>query len=202
MWVAKYDLDPAVCGGGQQNLYAGRGLLTVSERGVLWLYGTAVEHHVLYKYQLVNTRDIIMGQIQTETAYYQPNPNARIPFPAVAALSDPTFPGEFVFTNNTNIPNADGWGLRILDSDNVVLYGTGLYSFFNSWSTTCSAIGQGARCQTHVLEITNSEVSIYDLHTVGSHWMVYLNGENIALWEDNDLGFPDEIIIFRTCGDV
>lgn len=29
--------------------------------------GTSVEHHALYQYQLVNTRDIFMGHIQTET---------------------------------------------------------------------------------------------------------------------------------------
>lgn len=31
-------------------------------------YGTAVEHHSKYEYQFVDTRDIFMGQIQTETA--------------------------------------------------------------------------------------------------------------------------------------
>ncbi len=29
--------------------------------------GTAVEHHVLYQYQFVETKAIFMGQIQTET---------------------------------------------------------------------------------------------------------------------------------------
>ena len=29
--------------------------------------GTAVEHHTLYQYQLANTKNIFMGQIQTET---------------------------------------------------------------------------------------------------------------------------------------
>ena len=32
-----------------------------------------------------------MGQIQTETAYYQPNPDATIPFPEDIALNDPVF---------------------------------------------------------------------------------------------------------------
>jgi hypothetical protein len=30
--------------------------------------GTAVEHHTLYQYQFASTKDIFMGQIQTETA--------------------------------------------------------------------------------------------------------------------------------------
>jgi hypothetical protein len=29
--------------------------------------GTAVEHHDLYQYQLINTKNIFMGFIQTET---------------------------------------------------------------------------------------------------------------------------------------
>ncbi len=30
-------------------------------------YGTGVEHHTLYQYQLANTQNIVMGFIQTET---------------------------------------------------------------------------------------------------------------------------------------
>lgn len=29
--------------------------------------GTSVEHHVLYQYHFVNTKDAVMGQIQTES---------------------------------------------------------------------------------------------------------------------------------------
>lgn len=36
----------------------------------IWMYGTAVEHHVLYEYQFSGSRDVYMGQIQTETAYF------------------------------------------------------------------------------------------------------------------------------------
>lgn len=33
----------------------------------IYSVGTSVEHHALYQYQFVNTRDIFMGHIQTET---------------------------------------------------------------------------------------------------------------------------------------
>lgn len=46
-----------------------------STTGTFWLYGTAVEHHTLYQYQLANTKDIFMGQIQTETPYVHPSPS-------------------------------------------------------------------------------------------------------------------------------
>jgi hypothetical protein len=41
--------------------------------GPFWLYGTAVEHHTLYQYQLVGTNDVFMGQIQTETPLVHPS---------------------------------------------------------------------------------------------------------------------------------
>ena len=34
--------------------------------------------------------------------------------------------------------NCDAWGLRMLDSSNRLVYGGGLYSFFNSYNTTYS----------------------------------------------------------------
>ena len=77
LWTADHDVEDANLT--QITIYAGRGLLIESGAGTLWLVGTAVEHHTLYQYQLSSTRDIFMGQIQTETAYYQPDPPAVLP---------------------------------------------------------------------------------------------------------------------------
>jgi len=68
LWVADHDLDDTLNDNTQITIYAGRGLLDESLQGRVWLYGTAVEHHVKYEYQFVDTRDVFMGQIQTETA--------------------------------------------------------------------------------------------------------------------------------------
>jgi glucan 1,3-beta-glucosidase len=68
LWVADHDLDDTLNNNTQITLYAGRGLLIESLQGRMWLYGTAVEHHVKYEYQFVDTKDIFMGQLQTETA--------------------------------------------------------------------------------------------------------------------------------------
>lgn len=38
-----------------------------STAGTFWLVGTAVEHHVLYQYQLSGTKNIFASQLQTET---------------------------------------------------------------------------------------------------------------------------------------
>lgn len=31
--------------------------------------------------------------------------------------------------------SADGWGLRVVNSQNILIYGAGLYSFFNNYNT-------------------------------------------------------------------
>lgn len=111
-WVADHDVDDPLLT--QITVYAGRGLLVDSKHGNIWLIGTGVEHHVLYEYQLANTKSIVLGQIQSETAYYQPNPDARIPFPTVPALYDPVL-----------AQGQDGWGLRVLNSKDVFVYGAG-----------------------------------------------------------------------------
>jgi glucan 1,3-beta-glucosidase len=160
-------------------------------------YGTAVEHHVKYEYQFVDTRDIFMGQIQTETAYYQPNPDALIPFPEDKALSDPVFER----ASNASVNAASGWGLRILRSSNILGYGVGLYSFFDNYSTNCSAIGAGARCQTRMLSIEGDRLShdidLYNVNTVGSTQMITRDGVDIASNVDNNSTFVDTINVFR-----
>lgn len=135
-WVADHDADDQNLD--QITVYAGRGLLVESNFGI-WLVGTAVEHHTLYQYSIVDTQDIFAGHIQTETAYYQPQPPVPAPFPQNAAYSDPSFPeyclnaSLFLSPNVTLEPGqihneCDGWGLRIIDSFDVLVYGAGLYS--------------------------------------------------------------------------
>ena len=94
--------------------------------------GTAVEHHTLYQYRLRKTGSIFMGQIQTETPYYQPNHSAPIPFPPDATYHDPVFKGV-----------SSTWDLRIVDSTDVLVYGAGLYSFFSNYNVSCSDVGNG-----------------------------------------------------------
>jgi hypothetical protein len=197
LWTADHDLDDARNNNTQITLYTGRGLLIESIRGILWLYGTAVEHHSKYEYQFVDTRDIFLGQAQTETAYYQPNPDATIPFPENPALYDPVFTP----STNSSINNADGWGLRILRSSNILGYGIGLYSFFDNYSTSCSAVGAGARCQTRIFSIEGDrlshDISIYNLNTVGTTQMITRDGVDLASNVDNNSTFVDTINIFR-----
>lgn len=63
--TADHDIDDAA--NTQITVYAGRGLYIESSAGPVWLVGTAVEHHVLYNYQLANTQNIFASELQSET---------------------------------------------------------------------------------------------------------------------------------------
>lgn len=67
-------------------------------------------------------------------SYYQPNPDATVPFPPVADLNDPDFEKSCSDSSDPNC--AVGWGVRVLDSSDVLIYGAGLYSFFDNWDTS------------------------------------------------------------------
>ncbi|KAK5149760.1 hypothetical protein LTS14_010681 [Recurvomyces mirabilis] len=197
LWVPDHDVeDPSST---QITVYPGRGLLDESQSGTFWLIGTAVEHHTLYEYQFAHTRNVFAGQIQTETAYYQPNPSAPVPFPFVASLNDPRFPSLTATDGNLTIPDADGWGLRIVHSNNILIYGAGLYSFSDNYSTTCSNQGNGEVCQYRNFEVISSNaITVYNLNTVGTHEMIEVDGQNVAYYGDNLDGFVDTIALFRT----
>ncbi|KAJ4347892.1 uncharacterized protein N0V89_009264 [Didymosphaeria variabile] len=211
LWVADHDLDDSLNNNTQITIYAGRGLLDQSLQGRVWLYGTAVEHHVKYEYQFVDTKDVVMGQIQTETAYYQPNPDATMPFPENLALFDPVFSSTPASNNTSNSTsnsthpispnNAEGWGLRILRSSNLHVYGAGLYSFFDNYSTKCSDVASEGVCQTRMVSIEGSalshDVNLYNVNTVGATWMVTRDGVDIVANSDNNSTFVDGVNVFR-----
>jgi glucan 1,3-beta-glucosidase len=153
----------------------------------------------LYQYQFANTQSILMGQIQTETAYYQPNPPASLPFAAIISINDPDF--SVICSNLTgNSTNCDGYGLRILNSSSILTYGAGLYSFFNNYNTSCSAAGDGEMCQPRILSLegTLSNIDIYNLNTVGATSMINRDGASLASYADNVNVFPDTIALFRS----
>lgn len=152
-----------------------------------------MEHHALYQYQLFNTRKIFMGHIQTETPYYQPNPPAPAPFTSVASLNDPQF------SSNGTSPYPDSaWGLRIVDSQDILVYGAGLYSFFNNWSTLCSTVAAGESCQGRITSLEgNVTGTIYCLTTVGSVSMIDQNSVSLADWASNLGPFGQNIALFR-----
>ncbi|KAI7713143.1 glycoside hydrolase family 55 protein [Hortaea werneckii] len=198
LWTADHDIeDPGLR---QITIYAGRGLLDQSKAGTIWLYGTSSEHFTLYQYQFADgARNVFAGQVQTETPYYQPNPSAPLPFPYVASLSDPKFPRKTATDGSLVIPDANAWGLRIVDSSAIFVYGAGLYSFFNNYSTACSNQGNGEQCQNSIFDLENSkDITVYNLNTVGTHYMLEINDQVSAIYSQNLDGFVDTIALFRS----
>ncbi|KAI1371077.1 glycoside hydrolase family 55 protein [Hypoxylon crocopeplum] len=195
LWTADHDIEDST--NTQITVYSGRGLLIESTVGNFWLVGTAVEHNNLYNYQLVNTKNIFASMLQTETPYYQPLPDATQPFPVVTALADPDFEASCSGVSG-NCANA--WGLRIVDSSDVFIYGAGHYSFFNNYSTDCSTVDAGENCQSRIVSIegSSSNVNVYALNTIGSLSMLDHDGASVAKWQDNVNVFPANVMLFRT----
>jgi glucan 1,3-beta-glucosidase len=121
----------------------------------------------------------------------------------------------------------DAWGLRIVNSQNILIYGAGHYSFFNNFNTSkyhlsvqmipleiegwesletvltveiaCN-IGNGPEnCQLNIvnLEGTLTQVNIYCLSTIGTINMISEAGNTVAKFSDNVNVFPDLIALFQ-----
>ncbi|KAI4204581.1 MAG: hypothetical protein LQ346_001590 [Caloplaca aetnensis] len=196
LWTADHDLDDKTFT--NITVYSGRGLnMQASER--VWLIGTSSEHHSLYQYQFSHTRALFAGQIQSESAYHQPNPAAPAPFAPDLQIHDPTFSSSC----KEGRGQCSGWGLRILDSEDIAIYGAGLYSFFRNYNNSCSFPGSGSDCQPSLLSIEGAgtrKVGIYNLNTVGASSMVDVNtrgvGRSVADATDNVGVFPNSIAVF------
>jgi glucan 1,3-beta-glucosidase len=142
-----------------------------------------------------------MGQIQTETPYYQPS-SAGMPFPPVTSLKDPDFASSCASSTTGNCKMA--WGLRILDSSAIFDYGSDHYSFFNAYSTACSTDpntgGAGPEnCQNSIvsLEGSYSNINIYCLNTVGSLSLLDESGQAKIPFGDNKNVYNDLVALFR-----
>jgi glucan 1,3-beta-glucosidase len=184
-WVADHELDLA--DHSQINIYNGRGVL-VESTGPVWMYGTASEHNQLYNYQIVNAANVYMALIQTETPYFQSNPNALVPFKPNAKYSDPDF------SECTTDGCRKAWGLRILESSDIYVYGAGLYSFFENYDQTCLATES---CQENMVEIECSQAFLYGLSTKASTNMVTSGGQSLIQQSDNRNNFCSTVALFH-----
>jgi glucan 1,3-beta-glucosidase len=125
-------------------------------------------------------------------SYYQPNPDAaHSPYPTNPALYDPDY-------STCLSGNCDALGLRIYNGNAIIIYGAGLYSFFNSYSTTCSNQNGPENCQSEIFSIDGNvgSLSVYSLSTIGSQSMITVNGASVASYSDNVNVFPDTIGYF------
>lgn len=196
LWVADHDLESQEYE--RITIFAGRGLLLESQRGRIWLSATGSEHHVLYQYLLVNTRDVYIGHAQTESPYFQPHPPARYPFPRVEQLYDPDF--EHDCAGYTGIESCESsWAMRIFNSQNIQVYGAGLYSFFDTYDDSCAARTSPRDCQARVLSIdaASKGVQFLGLNTLGSKAMINRDGIDFVWAEENNSSFADTLALYE-----
>lgn len=148
-WVADHGLDPDLPA---QNIAVGRGAL-VESTSPTWLVGTSFEHCVLYQYSLHGASNVYIGQHQTEAPYWQglgTPQRAPAPWAVDPAYGDPSF--DHCRDDDDQCYRA--WGLHMADSDNVVIHGSAMWSFFNAmnddlWSDPqCTLTGD--ICQTNM----------------------------------------------------
>lgn len=151
----------------QVSIYAARGLLLESKRGV-WLYGTASEHCVLYQYNFNEAEAVFAGLLQTESAYFQPSPPAPVPF--TSTIDD--FAGDPVYKDCDKAggrqPGCDSsWGLILSNNRHVHIAAAGIYSWFHTYTQDC--IDEHS-CQNSLILLNDNfeEVRIEQLITIGA----------------------------------
>ncbi|KAL6909089.1 glucan 1,3-beta-glucosidase GLUC78 precursor [Trichoderma evansii] len=186
LWVADHELD--LSDHNQVNIYNGRGLLLESTKGA-WLWGTAAEHSQLYNYNFNGAQNVYSSILQTETAYMQGNPDARVPFTANTKFADPDF------SKCTTSTCARTWGIRVVNSSNTLIYGTGMYSFFNNYAQDCV---DANNCQDSMIDIQSSSVKLFGVSTKASVSMVNLNGQQVVFDKDNRNTFCGTAISYET----
>lgn len=194
LWVADHDLEDDQYQ--RITIFAGRGLLIDSQRGRIWLSATGSEHHVLYQYQLVNTHDVYLGHLQTESPYFQPLPPARYPFPAISTFYDPQFESDCM--KSTVEPCESSWAMRILNSSDIVVHGAGLYSFFKNYDHICSRENSTENCQERVMAVQNSSANVkfLGLSTVGARIMIQQDGFDLVPASPNNSTFADTLALY------
>ncbi|KAB5515493.1 glycoside hydrolase family 55 protein [Coniochaeta sp. 2T2.1] len=193
IWTADHSLEPAAKSQ-QIDIFNGRGVLISSTAGPVWGFGTSSEHNVLYNYQVSNASAVYLSLIQTETPYFQGNPVSTSPFPPHADFNDP----DFSVSCPDNSPACSrAWGLRVVDSKDVFVYGAGLYSFFDNYDQTCL---QTQSCQENMLSVEGggAGVHVFGLSTKASTNMVTVGGKGVALDQDNRNNFCATLALFST----
>ncbi|PRP79978.1 glycoside hydrolase family 55 protein [Planoprotostelium fungivorum] len=175
-----------------ENVWAGRGILVESRQGPVWMYGTASEHNVLYQYSLQNAQNVLMAMIQTETPYYQGTPQAPAPFFSDSVYNDPVFQ----CNNASDAACGMAWGLNVVNSRGIYVYGAGLYNFFDNYNQDCL---KGEDCQTNMFNLKTSDgagpgVYVYNLNTKASTNMVLHNGRPVVDQSLHRNGFCSSIL--------
>ncbi|KAK6542029.1 hypothetical protein TWF694_007800 [Orbilia ellipsospora] len=183
LWVGDHDIDDPDQGSDDSNnmvqcsIFVRRGLL-IESTGPVWLYGTAVEHAVMYQYNFYQAESVFATMIQTESPYYQPSPQPPSQF---SSTQRGLFNGDNLFENCPGGPGCDAsWALMIRESNDIYIAGAGLYSWFSSYDQTVCV--DASNCQKALIQLVdNGEgVQINNLITIGATTMI-VSGDDLEI---------------------
>ncbi|KAM0713749.1 hypothetical protein Q7P37_010711 [Cladosporium fusiforme] len=189
-WVADHDLDTN--SPRQISIYSGRGVL-VESPGPTWFWGTASEHSIFYNYQFKDAGAYFGGFMQSETPYMQPVPLAPKPFEFNSDYDDPTF--TVCKGDSGDVPCKDAWGMRIWNSRDMLIYSTGMYSFFNNYKQLCTP---NQNCQENMIHIQNSQIDMYAVSTKAAVNMIVDDDVGIVKDADHRSNFCATIAYYFT----
>lgn len=106
------------------------------------------------------------------------------------AFNDP----KYTDCNADNCKKA--WGLRVVGSSDIHIYGAGLYSFFENYLKNCST-DTPQYCQENIVSVEQShKVSLLNLNTVGAINMVNIDTVPLAEAEENTNSFAATVMRF------
>lgn len=124
----------------------------------------------------------------------QDDPNALGPFPPQTAYSDPTFSECYEATCYKT------YGLRLYNATYILVYGAGLYSFFNDYDQGCLLEED---CQQNIVSIEESEgIYLYALSTKAATNMVEVDLVAIVPEAANVNGFCQTVACFEYTTDA
>lgn len=192
-WVADHDNDYSLnweldSSKSQIALFGARGVL-IESQGPVWIYGSGSEHAIFYQYETLGAKNFYLGHVQTESPYMQPNPVS--PTPMEKALG--VFPGDPDWSDCTKDTCKMAWGLRILDSEGIMVHSAGLYSWFNDYTQGCLG---SEDCQERIMEVRDSKnVSIFNIFSkaVEEIGTSDTNSSAVRLDGGNQQGYTSEI---------
>jgi hypothetical protein len=123
----------------------------------------------------------------------QSNPDAILPYAPQTAWNDPDFLACKLTPLSTNCQKT--WGLRIINSDYVFVYGAGMYSFFVNYDATCLISNS---CQQNAIEVSQSgPVYIFGIYGVGTENLVMMDQTRLVAQGMNGMSFGSGVILFE-----
>ncbi|KAF3908278.1 hypothetical protein AA313_de0205748 [Arthrobotrys entomopaga] len=167
------------------DIYVGRGVFIDSSPGSHFLSGVSADNSVMYQYQIVNSNNVFASMLYGTNPSFQPTPIAPAPFTKNSTWSDPDFSSICAKKTGVELTKcAKAFGLRIVNSDNVLIYSTALmaggldnYAKCPPGSFDCQLFMVGVEGQKRAP--VDKYANIYGMTTKGTKYGMMLDGKLI-----------------------